>query len=167
MEQLNGQLSIWDILTEDEQPTAPRSRLIAPQDFHIGTKGWQLHTVWFPDSERIPENLRNSIVIYSDCWVSTKEPCGSEFGIITQGDKVCRKGEYPAGWTGRMPKLYAQPGPTWEDYIQRAHTDFIYEGCNWWHPGVRVIDADHVVALEGDPLTENEKELLRKWERHH
>lgn len=162
MEQIDGQVSIWDMLTEDEMPKPARSRIIAPQDFHIGTKGWQLHAVWFGDKVW-PVSMRNCIVIYSDCWVSTAEPRNTEYGIRTQGERVRRKGETPGGWTGRMPKLFALPGPTWDDYIQHAHTDFIFDGCNWWKPGVRVIDADHIVTLEGDPLTEDEKALLRKW----
>lgn len=42
VEQLSGQLSIWDILTEDQLPAAaedPAPRLIAPEDFHVGVRG--------------------------------------------------------------------------------------------------------------------------------
>ena len=161
--QLPGQLSFLSELWADE-PAQPKPRLIRPEDFHVGVKGWLIHAVWFTDHANIPEGLRNSIVLYTDCWVSTREPWITEYGWQTQGDRVRRKGQSPAGWTGRMPKLYAQPGPTSAEKLEHAHTDFQHDGCNWYHPGVRIIDADYIVCLEGDPLTEDEKMQLRKWQ---
>lgn len=166
MEQLPGQMSIFDLLMEDDLPEKQdEPRLIAPEDFHLGVKGWMIHAVLFreePDWKYYMTGKANDspirfLVIYTDRWKSVKEPWQDSHGRWgTAGDKVLGKGERYSGWYGGFRPLYYKT-PTFDERIEYAHRSRDYQ------PGVRIVDADCIVALEGPPLDETEKELLRKW----
>lgn len=156
VEQLSGQLSIWDILTEDQLPAAaeePAPRLIAPEDFHVGVKGWMIHTVVFEQGR-----FAGMMIVYTDRWVSTKEPKLKDSGWSTAGELVRRKGDSYSCWYGGFRTLYWQT-PTFDERIQAAHRSKEYR------PGMRIIDADIPVALEGEPLNDEEKDVLRRWHK--
>ena len=167
VEQLSGQLSIWDILTEDQLPAAaedPAPRLIAPEDFHVGVRGWMIHAVLFreePDWKYYGTGKENDspirfLLVYTDRWKSVKEPWQDSKGRWgTSGEKVLRKGDRYSGWYGGFRPLYHQT-PTFDERIEAAHKSRDYQ------PGVRIVDADHIVALEGPPLTDDDKDFLRR-----
>lgn len=159
MEQIAGQISIFDLLTEDEPEKPHISNRLEPWDFHEGVKGWMIHAVWFAEGPHVPEWLWGCVVTYTDRWVSTKEPKLKDDGWSTAGELVRRKGDTYSCWYGGFRTLYRQT-PTFDERIEAAHRSREYR------PGMRIIDADCVVALEGPPLSEAEKETIRKLHFH-
>ncbi len=154
---MEAQISFLDPVPEEE---APDTRFIQPQDFHVGEKGWMLHAVvrrtkpWNPWS-REPEPPIVCIYTYTDRWVSTREPRQQPDGRWdTTGERVRRKGQTYSMWSGGSRKLYRNT-PTFDERIAYVHQMPEYQ------PGVRIIDADCIVALEGAPLSEAEKAELR------
>jgi len=157
MEQIAGQISIFDLL----EPEKPRiSNRLEPWDFHEGVKGWMIHAVWFAEGPHVPEWLWGCVVTYTDRWVSVEEPeQDAEGRWSTAGEKVRQKGDRYAGWYGGTRPLYRQT-PTFDE-----RTEYAKEAHGRKHPR-RIIDADCVVALEGPPLNEAEKETIRKLHFH-
>lgn len=160
--QIDGQISIFDLMDAGELrysgPTqaAAVSNVLEPWDFHIGVKAWMMHAVWFNNGDHIPEWLHSCVVTFTDMWKSVEEPEQDNEGRwSTAGEKVRRKGEYYAGWYGGFRPLYRQT-PTFDERLEYALK------IHGRKQPRRIIDADCVVALQGPPLNEAEKETIRK-----
>lgn len=149
--EIDGQLSIFEMLDAGE--LKQRTPMIAPEEFVPGVTGWMIHTVVFEQGR-----FAGMMIVYTDRWVSTKEPKLKDSGWSTAGELVRRKGDTYSCWYGGFRTLYWQT-PTFDERIQAAHRSREYR------PGMRIIDADIPVTLEGEPLNDEEKDMLRRWHR--
>lgn len=156
MEQIAGQLSFFELMDGGElRPEEKHSNVLEPWGFHVGVKGWMMHAYWFDERPHVPEWLWGCVVVYTDRWVSTKEPRQTEYGWSTAGEKVRMPGDNPEGWYGGTRPLW-RVTPTFDERL-----DYAMQVHGKKHPR-RVIDADNVVALYGPPLNEAEKDTIRK-----
>ena len=165
-DQIDGQISIFELLDAGE--LKPQTPMIAAEDFHLGVKGWMLHAVTYREKSDWHYYMQNGrendsailyIITYTDRWKSVKEPWQDSAGRWgTAGEKVLAKGERYAGWYGGHRPLYYKT-PTFNERIECAH-----QSCDY-KPGIRIVDADYIVALDGPPLTDEEKDWFRRIQK--